>query len=96
MGLQTKMTTDYSELEASDIRPPRLNEVGQIWLYDPDKNVSYLQWPDQHLNVHASGKTAWWYPYATSGTTRPILLSRYPDESEGHWLINPATMGAVV
>ena len=92
MGISNRLTVDYEGIVASDIRVPRSNMIGQVWLYDPDKDASFLRWPDQHLSVHSSGKTAWWYPYMTSTKTRPVLLSRYPDDSEGHWLINPQDM----
>lgn len=92
MGASNRLTTDYDDVESSNFRAPRSNSIGQVWLYDPDKNIAFLKWPDQHLSVHSSGKTAWWYPYVTSKNTRAVLLSKYPDDSEGNWLINPKDM----
>ena len=86
--MTSRLTTDYTEIEESQLTPPRCNKTGNVWLYDPDKDCAYLQWPDVRLSVHNTGQSAWWYPYLSSGRTRPVLLRPYPDGEKDHWIIN--------
>ena len=87
-----KVTIDYSTLENGCLYNPRSNTIGHVWMYVPEDDTFYCQWPDTHLEVSRSGKSAWWYAYDTSGKTRPILLQPFEQEGKGNWLINPGSV----